>query len=151
MASVVAEYQVVVIELFAGLMPATAALQKLGVHSITYYAEVASDPLELAAIHWPNAIPIGDIRLLDQVVLGNIAQKHVGALFWITGGIPCKDVSVLNRFRTGAAGRHTSLYLLAADILKFFATLVPDLAFTFECTRMEDDNRSFPALLEWNQ
>ena len=39
---------VVIIELFAGILPATAALQKHNVDAVTYFSEIANDPLEIA-------------------------------------------------------------------------------------------------------
>ena len=46
---------VVIIELFAGLLPATLALHQLNVPAITYFSENDNDPLEVAAHHWPEA------------------------------------------------------------------------------------------------
>ena len=85
------EAKVVVIELFGGLLPATAALQKHGIQTVSYFLEVANDPLEVAATRWPSAIALGDIRLLSEKTLDDIVSKHTGALFWITGGVPPKD------------------------------------------------------------
>ena len=133
-------FQVVIIELFAGIMPATAALHKLGVHSITYFSETANDPLELLAIHWPNAVPIGDIEFLTEEHLTAIAQRHPGALFWITGGVPREDASSVNQW--SAEGHQTRAYKLAAEIKTFLSSLVENLVFTFECTRMDDFDKN---------
>ena len=131
-------FQVVIIELFAGIMPATAALHKLGVHSITYFSETANDPLELLATHWPNAVPIGDIEFLTEEYLTAIAQRHPGALFWITGGVPREDVSSVNQFKWSEQGHQTRAYKLAAEIKTFLSSLVENLVFIFEGTRMDD-------------
>ena len=99
----VASYQVVVIELFGGLMPATAALRKLNLSTIMYFSEIANDPLEIAAKHWPEAIPLGDIRFLTKDVLQGIVQQHTGALFWLTGGMPRMDDSSFDPSSKGIA------------------------------------------------
>ena len=118
-------------------MPATAALHKLGVHSITYFSETANDPLELAAIHWPNAIPIGDIEFLTEELLTAIAQRHPGALFWITGGVPCTDAPSQSLIEEGANSKQMRMCKLAARTKTFMSSLVSNLAFTFECKRMD--------------
>ena len=124
---------VVIIELFGGLLPATAALHMCGIPAITYYSEIASDPLEIAATHWPSAKPLGDIRFLNMDVLRHIVQQHTGALFWLTGGIPRKDISNLSN-----EGLH-GLYTKAAVILKFLQSVCDNVVFTFECKMLETD------------
>ena len=42
-----APFQVVLIELFAGILPATAALHALQIRTATYFSEVTSDPIEM--------------------------------------------------------------------------------------------------------
>ena len=129
-------YQVVIIELFAGIMPATAALHKLGVHSITYFSEIANDPLELVAIHWPNAIPIGDIESLTEEHLIAIAQRHPGALFWIIRGLPGIDLPSNYQVKVS-----TRLWKSAVRTKTVMSSLVANLVFTFECTRMENSQK----------
>ena len=133
--------QVVVIELFAGIMPASTALHKLGVQAVSYFAETASDPLDLAARLWPNAISLGDVQSLSQEALLAIVRMHPGALIWLTGGVPCKDVSSLNAFKDGAEGQQSGLYKQAAAVKNFLASVAENFAFTFECTRMSDADR----------
>ena len=134
--------QVVVIELFAGIMPASAALHKLGVQVMSYFSETANDPLELVAKHWPNAISLGDVKSLTKETLLAIVQRHPGALVWLTGGVPCKDVSSLNAFKDGAEERQSSLYRHAALIKDYLLSIADNLVFTFECTRMADADRA---------
>ena len=137
----VASYQVVVIELFGGLMPATAALRKLNLSTITYFSEIANDPLEIAAKHWPEAIPLGDIRFLTKDVLQGIVQQHTGALFWLTGGMPRMDDSSFDPSSKGIADECIGLCRLAADLLAFLQSISSNVAFTFECNRMEPNDR----------
>jgi hypothetical protein len=77
--------KVVVIELFGGVLPATLALHQCDVESVTYFSEIANDPLELVEARWPSAIHLGDIRSLEKKTLDDIVARHPGALFWITG------------------------------------------------------------------
>ena len=64
--------KVVIIELFGGILPATLALHQCDVESVTYFSEIANDPLELVQARWPSAIPLGDIRSLDK----NTGRHH---------------------------------------------------------------------------
>ena len=111
---------VVVLVLGGGLLPATAAL--LALSPMTYFPEVASDPLQIAATHLPAAVCLGDIRVLNKDVLGDIVKMHPGSFIWLTGGLPCNDV-------------HEGSYLAGADILKILQSLTNNLAFTFKCRR----------------
>ena len=133
--------QVVTIELFGGILPATAALKKCGVSFLSFCSEIASDPIELASAHWPEAIPIGDMRDLDLAWFDKVVKDNPDSLIWVTGGIPCKDVSTLNANRQGATGRHSGLFEVAAKILNHLKGITQRMAFTFECTRMDEADR----------
>ena len=133
-----APFQVVLIELFAGILPATAALHALQIRTATYFSEVTSDPIEIAAKHWPAAIPLGDVLSLSDATLREIVDKHPGALILVTGGIPCVDVSKLNKFGRGCQAQQTrSKLAAAAHIVEFLKAISNNVAFIFECTRMK--------------
>ena len=134
--------EVVVIELFAGILPATAALHKLNVRAVSFFSETANDPLDLAARNWPTAIPIGDAELLGQQEVQDIVRRHPRALIWLTGGIPCKDVSFLKQGRKGAEGNQSRKYRLAVKVLGFLMSMQANYVFTFECTRMRQEGMS---------
>ena len=104
------------IELCSGILPATLALKKSGLSSKTFFSEIASDPVEVTSAHWPEAIPIGDMRSLDSFWLNKVVAEHPDSLFWITAGVPCKDVSFLNTNRSGALGKHSDLQEVVALI-----------------------------------
>jgi len=78
---------------------------------------------------------------LTPARLLEIVEKHPGALIWLTGGIPCKDVSSLNPFGRGCDGPQTGLYLVAARILEYLRSISDKICFTFECTRMKISDR----------
>ena len=98
--------QVVVIELFGGILPVTAALKKCGISALSFFSEIASDPIEVATAHWPEAIQIGDVRCLKLEWMDKVVADNPDSLIWLTGGVPCKDVSQLNSNRKGASGNH---------------------------------------------
>jgi len=128
---------VVSIELFGGILPATAALKKSGLSFVSYFSEIASDPIEVASAHWPEAIPLGDVRMLDLERLDKIVAEYPEALFWLTGGVPCNDVSQLNKHRTGATGKHSGLHSIVRKIRERLLQLTKNVVCTFECTRMD--------------
>ena len=125
------------IELFGGILPATAALKKSGLSFVSYFSEIASDPIEVASAHWPEAIPLGDVRMLDLERLDKIVAEYPEALFWLTGGVPCNDVSQLNKHRTGATGKHSGLHSIVRKIRERLLQLTKNVVCTFECTRMD--------------
>ena len=125
-------------------MPATVALKMSGVSFIFYFSEIASDPIEIACAHWPEAVPLGDVRTLGLGWLDKAVAKHPGALLWFTGGIPCKDVSQLNARRNGAPGKHSCLHGTVREIPEHLFKLSKNAVCTLECTRMDDaDRRAF--------
>ena len=132
----------VAIELFGGVLPATAALKVSGVSCITFFSEVANGPIELASAHWPEAIPIGDVRLLELRWFDKVVADFPDSFFWLTGGVPCKDMSRLNANRQGAFGHHSGLHELAAKFCNHLMGLTDKAAFTFECTRMDEGDKS---------
>ena len=130
------------IELCSGILPATLALKKSGLSSKTFFSEIASDPVEVTSAHWPEAIPIGDMRSLDSFWLNKVVAEHPDSLFWITAGVPCKDVSFLNTNRSGALGKHSDLHEVVAKNIKHLMSLSDNVVFTVECTRMDDEDRA---------
>ena len=134
--------QVVVIELFGGILPVTAALKKCGISALSFFSEIASDPIEVATAHWPEAIQIGDVRCLKLEWMDKVVADNPDSLIWLTGGVPCKDVSQLNSNRRGASGNHSGKYEVAAKLLNHLKSLTSRMAFTFECTRMDDSDRA---------
>ena len=91
-----AKPQVLILKLFGGLLPASMALKSLDIPAKTFFSEVANDPLEIASAIMPEATPLGDVRSLKMEDLAMMAKSCPCALVWLTGGIPCKDVSQLN-------------------------------------------------------
>ena len=134
--------QVVAIELCSGILPATLALKKSGLSSKTFFSEIASDPVEVTSAHWPEAIPIGDMRSLDSLWFNKVVAEHPDSVFWLTAGVPCKDVSSLNTNRSGALGKHSKLHEVVAKIIKHLMSLSDNVVFIVECTRMDDEDRA---------
>ena len=122
-------------------MPATVALHKCGLSPVTFFSEIANDPIEVAKAHWPEAISIGDMRTLNMEWIDGVVSTCPDALIWITGGIPCKDVSKLNKNRNGASGQHSGLYLEAKKIFEYVRSKTDNVIFSFECTRMDDSDK----------
>ena len=125
-------------------MPASLALHQCGLKPVSFYSEIADDPLEIISSHWPEAISIGDMRTLDLGWVEGIVKQCPEALIWCTGGIPCQDVSLLNRDRQGSSGERSGLHLQAKKVVDEFLKYTSNVIFTFECTRMDPkDRKSF--------
>ena len=134
----------VAIELFSGILPATAALALSGLSHVTYFSEIANDPIEVTLANWPEAISIGDVRNLELSWFDNIVKEYPDALIWLTAGVPCKNVSKLNKNRSGAFGEHSGKFLLAAKFKDHLESITDNFVFSFECTKMDDaDKASF--------
>jgi hypothetical protein len=137
-----AKPQVLILDLFGGLLPASMALKSLDIPAKTFFSEVANDPLEIASATMPEATPLGDVRSLKMEDLAMMVKSCPCALVWLTGGIPCKDVSQLNASRVGASGIQSGLYTKAKEILELVKSITSNYVFTFECARMDDADRA---------
>ena len=136
--------KIIVVELFGGIMPASLALHQCGLKPVSLYSEIADDPLEIISSHWPEAISIGDMRTLELGWVEDMVKQCPEALIWCTGGVPCQDVSLLNRDRQGASGERSGLHLQAKKVVDEFLKYTSNVIFTFECTRMDPkDRKSF--------
>ena len=113
-----------------------------GVSFIFYFSEIASDPIEIACAHWPEAVPLGDVRTLGLGWLDKAVAKHPGALLWFTGGIPCKDVSQLNARRNGAPGKHSGLHGTVREIPEHLFKLSKNAVCTLECSNGREPSQS---------
>jgi hypothetical protein len=120
----------VVIGLLGGVLPATAALKASGVSSVTFFSEIANDPLEVVSAHWPDDIPIGDMGSLDVCWFDRVVSEFPDSLFRLAGSIPCRDAS-------------RCVHELVAKFLHHIMKLTDKVVFTFECKRMDDGDRLF--------
>ena len=100
----------VLLELFAGLLPASVVLSELGLSpEATYYAETNPDALEVAYKQFPQAVALGDVRDVSQSALHSLVSQHRHSKWIVLGGPPCTDVSLLKSQRTGAFGESSVL------------------------------------------
>jgi hypothetical protein len=138
--------RVVVIELFGGILPATAGLKLSGISAKTYFSEIANDPLDLASAHWPEAEPLGDMQFLDLSRFDKVVADHPNSLIWLTAGGLCKDSSRLNAEVQGAGGRFTALHEKVRVVIEHLGSIAASFCFTIECARMDDsDLKTFNA------
>ena len=137
------EAPLVLIELFGGLLSGAFAFQFLGWPvAAHYYSETEPDALYLAAINFPDAVNLGDIRKISDAVLTQMANKFPAALFVLAGGPPCTDVSLLNATRVGADGPASGLRGEFARIYQALLAAAPGrVRGLMECTRMDAADR----------
>ena len=77
-----------VVELFAGLMPVSVAVEQLGLRvAATYASEICPDALHVAAHNFPEAVQLGDVRGIDREVVRQLVQGHPGCSFLLGGRI----------------------------------------------------------------
>ena len=118
--------QVLLIELFGGIFPASMALKSMNVSAETFFCEFANDPLEVASVLWPEARSLGDVHDLQMEDLARKIRGCPGALVWLTG----------------ACGNHSGRHTKAKEVLDFIKSVTSNYVFTFECTRMDDADRA---------
>jgi len=99
-----------VLSLFDGIAGAAVALQRLGVTPSCYYAsEVNPHAIRIAQRNFPKILELGDINKL------NIAGEYFDLVVF---GSPCTDLSIGRKNRESLAGKSSSLFYRAVEILQ---------------------------------
>jgi hypothetical protein len=94
--------------LFSGIMAFALAARRAGIKSL-WYSEIEKFPLEVAARHFPDATPIGDVSKVDG--------RTIAPVDIITFGSPCQDLSMAGK-RDGLDGAKSSLFFQAVRIIR---------------------------------
>jgi hypothetical protein len=134
----------VLVELFAGLLPLACAAEKPGLQvEAAFYSEVDADALLVAATSVPDVKCLGPVESIVSGVVEDIVAAHPDAVICIGAGPPCTDTMLLKHKRSGAAGVQSSLRSEYARVFQLFQAAVPPdrLVGILECTRMPDADR----------
>ncbi len=134
----------VLVELFAGLLPLACAAEKLGLQvAAAFYSEVDADALLVAATSVPEATCLGPVESIVSEVVKDIVTAHPDAVICIGAGPPCTDTTLLKHRRSGSAGAQSALRCEYARVFQLFQVAVPPdrLVGILECTRMPDADR----------
>eukprot|EP00973_Karenia_brevis_P062571 8699695-Karenia_brevis.AAC.1 len=77
-------------------MPISIAANELNLPvTKTYSSEIDPIALHVAAVNFPEAVPLGDIHEVSQEVIVTIVEQFPDSLFVLGAGPPCTDVSFL--------------------------------------------------------
>ncbi len=134
----------VLVELFAGLLPLACAAEKLGLQvEAAFYSEVDADALLVAATSVPDAKCLGPVESIVSEVVEDTVAAHPDAVICIGARPPCTDTTLLKRKRSGAAGVQSSLRSEYARVVQLLQAAVPPdrVVGILECTRMPDADR----------
>ena len=81
----------VLVELFAGLLPLSLAAERLNLRIVAVYAsEVCEGALLVAQHNWPEVIMLGRIEGVTRGVVAGIVTRHTGARIVVAAGVPCR-------------------------------------------------------------
>ena len=108
---------IVLIELFAGLLPLATAAKELGITiKASYSAEVSEDALTVARSAHSATVQLGDVQSITREVVQDIVQEHGEALYLLSGSLPSVDSPhpKTHVTETSGAGDFVDLNLLSA-------------------------------------
>ena len=116
-----------VLSLCDGISSGQIALQDIGAKIDKYYAsEIDKNAIRITQDNFPNTIQLGDIKTLDDNVLGTLPKIDL-----ILCGFPCRDLSIVTRQGgsdnwtdmhkkgEGLKGQHSGLYYEFIRILEY--------------------------------
>lgn len=120
-----------VLSLFSGMNCDLIALQELGIKvTHSFASEIKKGAIEFTQHNFPNTVLLGDVM--------NWRSWRLPKIHLVTFGSPCQSFSNLNfdRFKDGVgcglAGKKSSLFFVAFDILKHLRQENPDILFLCE-------------------
>jgi hypothetical protein len=128
----------ILLELFGGILPVAVVAQMLQCDPIAhFFSEIDPDALTVASDRWPDAINLGDINEITSNTLLRLTEKFPEAKWFVSGGPPCTDVSLLKTHRAGANGPQSGLRNEFKRIYSILCSLRPNKVFALmECTPM---------------
>ena len=98
------------LDLFAGIGGFALGLKRAGAKiNRHYFSEIDGKVSEIYTKHFPDAIPLGDIRTVDPAGLGRVDL--------VTFGFPCQDLSVAGK-QAGLQGERSCLFFEAMRLIK---------------------------------
>ena len=85
---------IVLLELFAGLLPLATAAKELSIPiQASFAAEVSEDALTVTRVTHPSTIQLGGVQDISKETVKNIVQEHGEALYLMAGCLPRVDLS----------------------------------------------------------
>ena len=129
---------IVSIEAFAGILSVSEAFRQLDLPLVAAYAfEICPAALTVARNTHPLVTQQGDMTRVTDAWISERLREFPNALFVLTGGPPCKDVSRLNASGRGAWGPQSRLREEFKRLAKALFSAAPQRAVgTMECTKM---------------
>ena len=134
---------VVIIELFGGIMPASLAAEVLRLQVAAHYtSEPNPDALAVAYGRFPELRRLADVEHIDRETLICITTEFPKSLILFTAGPPCQDVSYLNEDGEGAWGQESGKREYAKNCFDILKEVAGDrLRGILECTCMRPEDR----------
>ena len=136
--------EVVLIELFAGLLPLSLLFRLFGwqFHVASYYSEIDETARRVIQHEFPEATDLGDVTAMTEAGVLAIVEAHPEALIVVAFGPPCVDVSLLKKRRAGAWGPQSALREAGRRVYHWAYARAPQRAIgILECTRMTNEDR----------
>ena len=135
--------QVVLVECFAGICPMALAFVQLFPNVVKHIMlEVAEAAIAVTQHHFPEALLLGDIKLVQVSNLAQEIKQCPPAAIVLIGGPPCVDVSPLKAERSGAFGPESGVREHFKSIYQGLKSTVPNkIAAVMECTPMDSSDR----------
>ena len=150
--------RIMAVGLFDGIGGLRRSLERLEAH-VVYNVSVEWAPRAQRVVReaWPGTREFGDIRLLTREAVAQLLDTAVELRILvciIAGGFPCQDVSLLNKFRAGAGGDRSGLFVEWIRVCQLFLSGCLSRGLIYlgvgECTIMtQADARSIDQQCQW--
>ena len=107
-----------------------------------YAFEIDESAIRVAGTVHPDVIQCGDILDVTREWAEDILRQYPHSVFFLSGGPPCKDVSMLNSGGKGAWGPQSKLREEYKRVTQYFLSMAPDRTRALmECTTMRAADR----------
>src|SRR3990167_4254919 len=109
-----------ILSLFDGISIAQQAFKELGYEVVYYASEIDKNAIQITQKNHPNTEQLGDIKDIDCAD----GKLHYGEgesvetdIYFLIGGSPCQDLSIVKKNREGLDGQRSGLFWEYARIL----------------------------------
>ena len=111
--------RLLVLEVFAGILPGAVACKELGIAADHVYVESDAHAIAVIEEQWPEAEKLAGKSDVSQITEADVVQMvatYRPTYIFLMGGPPCQDVSKANLGGAGAMGPRSSLRQRFKDI-----------------------------------
>ena len=111
--------RLLVIEIFAGLLPGAVAIELIGLVAEHAYVETDKYATSVIQTQWPSAEALAgkpDAQDIDRSDIFELVKRKRPTKIFLFGGPPCQDVSKANPTGQGAFGPRSCLRQQHSDI-----------------------------------